>query len=135
LEKSLVLIKPDAIKRGLCGQVLWRLERQGLKICQLKMMKVSRELAQEHYIEHRKRPFYSELVDFITSGPLVAAIIGGNDAINRVRRLIGDTKEAVPGTIRGDFATSVRENIIHGSDSPESAVRELKLFFPHQFQA
>ncbi len=130
MDKTLVLLKPDAVKRGLCGEVLRRLERQGLRICGLKMLRLSRELAEKHYAEHRNRPFFRELVEFITSGPVVAAIIAGEDAIFRVRHLIGDTRAAAPGTIRGDFATSVTANIVHGSDSPESAVRELALFFP-----
>jgi nucleoside-diphosphate kinase len=129
LEKTLILIKPDAISRRLCGEVLRRFERQGLTIEGLKMLTLSRSLAKEHYAPHRERPFFDELVDFITSGPLVAAIITGNDAIARVRRLVGDTKEAAPGTIRGDFATSITKNVVHASDSPESAAREISLFF------
>ncbi|MGI6129272.1 MAG: nucleoside-diphosphate kinase [bacterium] len=129
MEKTLILIKPDAISRRLCGEVLRRFERQGLTIEGLKMLTLSRSLAKEHYAPHRERPFFDELVDFITSGPLVAAIITGNDAIARVRRLVGDTKEAAPGTIRGDFATSITKNVVHASDSPESAAREISLFF------
>lgn len=130
MDKTLVLIKPDAVQRGLCGEVLRRFERQDLRICGLKMLSLSRELAKEHYAAHRQSPFFDELIEFITSGPVVAAVIAGDDAISRVRRLIGDTKAPAPGTIRGDFAASVTANLVHGSDSPESAARELALFFP-----
>ncbi|NMA54734.1 MAG: nucleoside-diphosphate kinase [Firmicutes bacterium] len=130
MEKTLVLVKPDAVERGLCGEILRRFERQGLRLAGLKLLHLTRKQAVEHYAEHRDRPFFPELLDHITSGPLVAAIITGKDAIARVRRLIGATAEAVPGTIRGDFATSVTANVVHGSDSPESAARELALFFP-----
>lgn len=132
MERTLALIKPDAVKWGLCGEVLRRIERQGLKICGLKMMNLSLELAEQHYAQHCEQPFFEDLVQFITSGPVVAVIVSGQDAIARVRRLIGDTKAAAPGTIRGDFATSVTANVVHGSDSPESAARELARFFPSE---
>lgn len=129
MEHTLVLIKPDGVRRGLIGEVLRRLERQGLKICGLKLLRLSKELAAEHYAAHRGKPFYEELIAFITSGPVVAAAVAGEDAVARVRRLVGDTRAAAPGSIRGDFATSVTANVVHASDSPESAARELKLFF------
>jgi len=132
MERTLVLIKPDGVRRGLIGEVLRRLERQGLKICGLKLMRLSPELAAEHYSAHRGKPFYEELIAFITSGPVVAAAVAGEDAVARVRRLVGDTQAAAPGSIRGDFATSVTANVVHASDSPESAARELRLFFEEE---
>lgn len=129
MEHTLVLIKPDGVRRGLIGEVLRRLERQGLKICGLKLLRLSKELAAEHYSAHREKPFYEELIAFITSGPVVVAAVAGEDAVTRVRRLVGDTRAPAPGSIRGDFATSVTANVVHASDSPESAARELRLFF------
>ncbi|MDI3538069.1 MAG: nucleoside-diphosphate kinase [Bacillota bacterium] len=129
MEQTLVLVKPDGVRRGLIGEVLRRLERQGLKICGLKLLCLSPELAAEHYSAHRGKPFYEELIAFITSGPVVAAAVAGEDAVARVRRLVGDTRAAAPGTIRGDFATSVTANVVHASESPESAAREIRLFF------
>lgn len=132
MEQTLVLVKPDGVRRGLVGEVLRRLERQGLKIAGLKLMRLSRALAEEHYAPHRGKPFYPELLDFITSGPVVALAVAGEAAVARVRRLVGDTRDAAPGSIRGDFATSVTANVVHASDSPESAQRELALFFSEE---
>lgn len=130
-ERTLVLVKPDGVRRGLVGEVLSRIERKGLTIAGLRMRTLDVETAQEHYAEHTDKPFFGELVSFITSGPLVAAAVEGPDAISVVRTLMGPTNpvDAPPGSIRGDFATVITENIVHGSDSPPSAERELKLFF------
>jgi nucleoside-diphosphate kinase len=132
IEKSLILVKPDAFARGLTGEILARFERKGLKIVALKHLTVSEDLAKQHYAEHVERPFFGELVDFITSGPIVAAVLEGEDAIKAARQVIGSTNplEATTGSIRGDFAISVGQNMVHGSDSPESGVREAGLFFP-----
>src|SRR5690349_1024981 len=131
-EKSLILVKPDAFARGLTGEILARFERKGLKIVALKHLTVSEDLAKQHYAEHVERPFFGELVDFITSGPIVAAVLEGEDAIKAARQVIGSTNplEATTGSIRGDFAISVGQNMVHGSDSPESGQREAGLFFP-----
>ncbi|WP_372790190.1 nucleoside-diphosphate kinase [Paraconexibacter sp.] len=131
-EKTLILVKPDAFGRNLTGEILARFERKGLKIEALKLVHTPRETAETHYAEHAERPFFGELVEFITSGPLVAAILSGNDAIKAARQLIGATNplEAATGSIRGDFATLVGENMVHGSDSPESAEREIGIWFP-----
>lgn len=131
MERTLILIKPDGVQRGLIGEIISRIEKRGLKIAGLKLMQVSKELAQQHYAEHKERPFFGDLVEFITSGPLVAMAIEGTNAIALMRKMMGSTnpQEAPLGTIRGDFALTVAYNIIHGSDGPESAVRELKLFF------
>ncbi len=131
-EKSLILVKPDAFARGLTGEILARFERKGLKIVALKHLTVSDELAKQHYAEHVERPFFGELVEFITSGPIVAAVLEGEDAIKAARQVIGSTNplEATTGSIRGDFAIAVGQNMVHGSDSPESGVREAGLFFP-----
>jgi nucleoside-diphosphate kinase len=130
-ESTLVIVKPDGVRRGLVGEVLRRVEAKGLAIDDLRMETISRATAEEHYGEHVEKPFFGELVDFITSGPLVLARVTGESAITACRTLMGPTNplEAPPGTIRGDFATVITENIVHGSDSPESAGRELKLFF------
>jgi nucleoside-diphosphate kinase len=130
-ESTLVIVKPDGVRRGLVGEVLRRVEAKGLAIDDLRMETISRATAEEHYGEHLEKPFFGELVDFITSGPLVLARVTGESAITACRTLMGPTNplEAPPGTIRGDFATVITENIVHGSDSPESAGRELKLFF------
>jgi nucleoside-diphosphate kinase len=132
MEKTLILVKPDAFARGLTGEILARFERKGLKIVALKHLTVSEELAKQHYAEHVERPFFGELVDFITSGPIVAAVLEGENAIKAARQVIGATNplEATTGSIRGDFAISVGQNMVHGSDSPESGEREAKLFFP-----
>src|SRR5215467_975973 len=130
-ESTLVICKPDAVRRGLVGEILGRMERKGLRIEALKLMRVDRDLAGRHYAEHTEKPFFGELVEFITSGDVVVARVGGRQAVSVVRALIGATDPAVsaPGTIRGDLALTVTENLIHGSNSPESAQRELDLFF------
>ena len=132
MDRTLILVKPDAFARNLTGEILARFERKGLQIVALKYVETSRELAEEHYAEHSERPFFGELVDFITGGPLVAAILEGHEAVKAARQLIGATNplEAAPGSIRGDFALEVGQNMVHGSDSPESAERESKLWFP-----
>jgi len=131
MEKTLVLVKPDGVQKGVIGDIINRFERRGLKIVGLKMMHLSRELAGKHYAEHEGKPFYNELVDFITSGPLVAMVVAGENAIKAVRAMMGATNplEAAPGTIRGDYALNIGNNIVHGSDSPESAAREISIFF------
>jgi nucleoside-diphosphate kinase len=130
-QTTLVICKPDAVRRGLVGEILSRIERKGLRIDDLKMMTVDRDLAERHYGEHREKPFFGELVAFITGGPVVVARVSGRDAVPVVRTLMGATDPAAsaPGTIRGDLALTVTDNLIHGSDSPESAERELGLFF------
>ena len=132
MERTLILVKPDAFARGLTGEVMARFERKGLRIAELKLMNVPRELAEEHYAEHADKPFFGDLVQFITSGPLVAMILEGDQAIAAARQVIGATNplEASSGSIRGDCATEVQTNLVHGSDSPESASREASLFFP-----
>jgi nucleoside-diphosphate kinase len=131
-ERTLVLLKPDAVRRGLVGEVLGRFERKGLTIDALELRTLDGEEADRHYAEHVERDFYPPLRAFITSGPLVALVLAGDQAIEVVRTLIGvtDGRKAAPGTIRGDLSLSNRENLVHASDSPESAERELKLFFP-----
>jgi nucleoside-diphosphate kinase len=130
-DRTLVLIKPDAFERGLTGEVLARFERKGLRIVALRQLRIDDEFAGRHYAEHTEKPFFGELVDFITSGPLVAAVLEGPDAVASARQLIGATNplEAVPGSIRGDFAVEVTFNLVHGSDSDESAQREIALWF------
>jgi nucleoside-diphosphate kinase len=130
-ESTLLIVKPDGVRRHLIGEVLRRAEEAGLTIEDLKMETIPRERAEEHYGEHRDKPFYGELVGFITGGPVVVAKVTGDDAIALWRDLMGptDPADAPPGTIRGDLATIITENVVHGSDSPESAARELKLFF------
>lgn len=132
MEKTLILIKPDAVERQLTGEILSRFESRGFKITALKMLTPSAELAGEHYIEHKEKPFYGELVDFFTSSPLVALILEAPDAVVLSRKTIGATKpaEAAPGTIRGDLTVHLQQNLVHGSDSPEAAEREIKLWFP-----
>jgi len=132
MERTLILVKPDAFARGLTGEILARFERKGLRIVRLRHMVVSEELARRHYAEHEGKPFFGELVAFITSGPLVALVLEGEEAITAARQVIGATNplEAFPGSIRGDFAVEVGQNMVHGSDSPESAQREATLFFP-----
>jgi nucleoside-diphosphate kinase len=131
-ESTLLIIKPDAVRRGLVGEILSRLERKGLRIDDMRMKRIDRDLADRHYAEHRDKPFFGELVDFITSGDVVAVKVSGRDAISVLRSIMGatDPSKAVPGTIRGDLASVVTENLVHGSDAPESAARELALFFP-----
>ncbi len=131
MEQTLILVKGDGVSRRLVGEIIRRIEAKTLDIRALKMMDVSRELAEQHYAEHVDKPFFEELVDFITSTPVVAMRIEGENAIKVMRNLVGATNpaEAAPGTIRGDLALSLPDNLVHGSDSPESAERELKLFF------
>src|SRR3954452_21162625 len=131
MEQTLVLVKGDGVKRRLVGEILRRIEAKGLDIRAMQLMNVTRELAEEHYAEHREKPFFEELVEFITSIPVVAMKVEGESAIQVMRRLMGSTNpaEAAPGTIRGDLALNLPDNLVHGSDSPESAERELKLFF------
>ena len=131
IESTLLIVKPDGVARGLVGEVLRRVETKGLAIEQMDLRTIERATAEAHYGEHRDKPFFGELVDFITSGPAVVAKITGEDAITCWRTLMGPTNPvaAPPGSILGDFATLIGENIVHGSDSPESAARELQLFF------
>jgi nucleoside-diphosphate kinase len=132
MERTLILVKPDAFARGLTGEIVARFERKGLKIVAARLMTVTEELAGQHYAEHEGKPFFGELVEFITSGPLMALVFEGESAIRAARQVIGATNplEATTGSIRGDFAISVGKNMVHGSDSPESGEREAKLFFP-----
>lgn len=131
-ERTLILIKPDGVERGLVGEVLSRIERKGYTLVALQLRTLDVATAQEHYGEHNGKPFFDELVEFITSGPLVAGVIEGPDAIAAWRQMMGATKplEATPGSIRADLAVEMGRNIVHGSDSPESAAREIGLFFP-----
>ena len=130
-ETTLVLLKPDAVRRGLVAELIGRFERRGFRIRGLKQLVLERSVAEEHYAEHSERPFFGELVDFITSGPLVALALEGPSAVATVRTMMGATNplDSAPGTIRGDYALVLSENIVHGSDSPESAARELPLYF------
>ena len=130
-ERTLILVKPDGVRRGLVGEVISRIERKGLTITELQLRTLDEVTAREHYAEHTDKPFFGELVSFITSGPLVAMAVEGSEAVTAMRTLMGATNpiEAAPGSIRGDYATVITENIVHGSDSPASAERELKLFF------
>jgi len=132
MERTLILVKPDAFARNLSGDIIARFERKGLQLAAMKMMTASRELAEAHYAEHAERPFFGELVDFITSGPLVAMILEGDHAVKAARQVIGATDpiEATMGSIRADYALEVGRNMVHGSDSDESAAREAALFFP-----
>ncbi|MQA60890.1 MAG: nucleoside-diphosphate kinase [Actinophytocola sp.] len=131
-ERTLVLVKPDGVTRGLVGEVISRIERKGLKLAALQLRDVDNELASEHYAEHKDKPFFNDLLEFITSGPVVAAIVEGPRAVEGFRQLAGatDPVKSNTGSIRGDFALEVQNNIVHGSDSPESAEREIKLWFP-----
>ena len=131
MDRTLILVKPDAFARGLTGEIVARFERKGLRIMALKHMHVSEALAKRHYAEHEDKPFFDELVDFITSAPLVAMVLEGYEAVVAARQVIGatDPLEAVAGSIRGDFAIEVGQNMVHGSDSGESAAREIQLFF------
>jgi nucleoside-diphosphate kinase len=132
MDRTLILIKPDAFSRNLTGEIVARFERKGLRIAALKLMTMDRALAEQHYAEHDGKPFFGELVDFITSGPLVAMVLEGHEAVVAARQVIGATNplEAAPGSIRGDFALEVGQNMVHGSDADESAAREVGLFFP-----
>jgi nucleoside-diphosphate kinase len=132
MDRTLILVKPDAFARSLSGEIVARFERKGLKIAAMRSLTVDRPLAESHYAEHAERPFFGELVDFITSGPILAMVLQGIDAVKAARQVIGATNplEAAPGSIRGDFAIEMGQNMVHGSDSPESAARESALFFP-----
>jgi nucleoside-diphosphate kinase len=131
-DRTLILVKPDAFERALTGEVIARFERKGLRLAALKLMQVDRDLAERHYHEHSGKPFFPDLVEFITRGPLVAMVLEGESAVEASRQLIGATNplEAAPGSIRGDFATEITYNLVHGSDSPATAAREIELFFP-----
>jgi nucleoside-diphosphate kinase len=132
VERTLILVKPDAFARQLTGEIIARFERKGLRLAALQLMTMSRDTASEHYAEHEGKPFFGELVDFITSGPLVAMVLEGEQAIAAARQVIGATNplQANTGSIRGDYAIEVGQNMVHGSDAPESAAREVALFFP-----
>ncbi len=131
MDRTLILVKPDAFARNLTGEIIARFERKGLRIAALRHMTLDRETAAQHYAEHEGKPFFEELVSFITSGPLVALVLEGQDAVKAARQVIGATNplEAATGSIRGDLAVAVGQNMVHGSDSPESGAREVKLFF------
>lgn len=131
MERTFVMVKPDGVKRGLIGEVVRRIERKGLKIVAMKMIEIPKELAERHYAEHREKPFFNSLINYITSGPVVAMVVEGKEAVKVVRNLVGATNpvEASPGTIRGDFAMDIGRNVVHASDSRESAEREISLFF------
>jgi nucleoside-diphosphate kinase len=131
MDRTLILVKPDAFARSLTGEIIARFERKGLRIVALRHMTVSSELAERHYAEHAEKPFFGELVEFITSAPIVAMVLEGTDAVKAARQAIGATNplDAAPGSIRGDFAIEMGQNMVHGSDSPESAAREAALFF------
>jgi nucleoside-diphosphate kinase len=132
MERTLILVKPDAFARNLTGEIIGRFERKGLRLVALQLMTMTRELAAQHYAEHEGKPFYEELVSFITSGPLVAMVLEGEQAIAAARQIIGATNplQASTGSIRGDYAIEVGQNMVHGSDASESAAREVGLFFP-----
>ena len=132
MDRTLILVKPDAFARRLTGEVIARFERKGLTIVALKHMTVDRDMAERHYAEHREKPFFGDLVEFITGGPLVAMVVEGYEAVAAARQVIGATNplEAAAGSIRGDLGLEVQTNLVHGSDSPESAAREIGLFFP-----
>lgn len=130
-ERTLILVKPDGVRRGLIGEIVSRFERKGLRVAALKLMRFDADLAERHYAEHVERPFFPDLKEFITSGPVAAMVIEGDEVVTLTRKIAGATKftEAEPGTIRGDYAFSMTENLVHGSDSPESAAREIPIFF------
>ncbi len=132
MERTLILVKPDAFGRALTGEVIARFERKGLRIAAMKLTRVQRDVAEQHYAEHSEKPFFGDLVEFITSGPLVALVLEGHEAIVAARQVIGSTNplEATTGSIRGDYALEVQTNLVHGSDSAESSEREVGLFFP-----
>jgi nucleoside-diphosphate kinase len=131
VQQTLIIVKPDGVRRRLIGEVIGRIEAKGYDVKEMKLFQIDEALAKEHYAEHTEKPFFSDLVNFITSGPVVAMIIEGDDAVRGMRQIMGATNplDAVPGSVRGDFATAITENIVHGSDSPESARREVDLFF------
>ena len=133
MQRTLVLVKPDGVRRGLAGEVISRLEKKGLTLVAMELRTLERATAEEHYGEHRERPFFGELVEFITGGPLVAMVVEGPNAVAGTRRLMGVTNpvEATPGSIRGDYALEIGQNLVHGSDSEESAAREIGIFFPN----
>ena len=133
MQRTLVLVKPDGVRRGLAGEVISRLEQKGLTLVAMELRTLDRATAEEHYGEHKERPFFGELVDFITGGPLVALVVEGPNAVKGVRGLMGVTNpvEANPGSIRGDYALEIGQNLVHGSDSEESAQREIGIFFPN----
>jgi nucleoside-diphosphate kinase len=132
MDRTLILVKPDAVARSLTGEIIARFERKGLRVVALQQMTLARDVAERHYAEHAGKAFYGELVEFITSGPLVALVLEGSGAVQAARQVIGatDPLEAAPGSIRGDLALEVGRNMVHGSDSPEAAAREVALFFP-----
>jgi nucleoside-diphosphate kinase len=132
MDRTLILVKPDAFARGLTGEIIARFENKGLRIVALRLMQVTRDLAERHYAEHEGKPFFGELVEFITSGPLVAMVVEGHEAVTAARQVIGATNplEAAPGSIRGDYALEIGQNMVHGADSDESAAREAEIFFP-----
>lgn len=132
MEETLVLIKPDGVKRQICGEILTRYERKGLIIKAMKLLQTPKELAQEHYAEHKDKPFFGKLVDFITSGPVLAFVLAGKNAVTSVRTINGATNpvDATPGSIRGDYALTMDSNVVHASDSVDSAAREIHLWFP-----
>jgi len=132
MQRTLILVKPDAFARALTSEVIARFERKGLRLAAVKQMTVDSALAEQHYAEHREKPFFGDLVEFITGGPLVAMVLEGFEVVAAARQVIGATNpvQAAPGSIRGDFGLEVQTNLVHGSDSPESAARELDLFFP-----
>ncbi|HVF53897.1 MAG TPA: nucleoside-diphosphate kinase [Actinomycetota bacterium] len=131
MQRTFIMVKPDGVKRRLVGEVVSRIERKGYEIREMKLFTIDESLAKKHYAEHSEKPFFGELVEFITSGPVVAMVVEGADAVAGMRSLMGATNpvEAAPGSVRGDFASVITENIVHGSDSPESAEREVNLFF------
>ena len=132
MEETLVLIKPDGVKRQICGEILTRYERKGLIIKAMKLLQTPKELAEEHHAEHKDKPFFGELVDFITSGPVLAFVLAGKNAVTSVRTINGATNpvDATPGSIRGDYALTMDSNVVHASDSVDSAAREIHLWFP-----
>lgn len=134
MNRTFAMVKPDGVEKGLVGEIISRFEKKGLKIVALKIMRITPELAEKHYGEHKGKPFFADLVNFITSGPVAAMVLEGENVIPTVRTMMGATnpQDAAPGTIRGDFALTIDENIIHGSDSPESAMREIGLFFKEE---
>lgn len=134
MERTFIMVKPDGVQRNLIGEIVARFEKKGFQLVGAKLMQVSRELAEQHYAEHKERPFFGELVDFITSGQVFAMVWEGENVIATARQMMGKTnpQEAAPGTIRGDYGLTVGKNVIHGSDSPESAEREIRLFFKEE---
>lgn len=132
METTLVIVKPDGVRRGLIGEVIRRFEARGLRISQMQLMNAPRELVERHYEEHRERPFFADVVNYLTSGPIVVMAVDGPNAVKSCRAMMGATNpaEAAPGTIRGDFALSIEENVVHGSADQESAIRELAVWFP-----